>query len=134
MICQYGRYFCSNDGPFLYKSRVWYLQPTPSVCPGCARGCTVDIWHRKAEWKLNALEPAKNVRIERVTPRENSEVNGPWICNKGRDLAQIFQPTKKTVKSYAAVGPNSYAVSAIETFNGVMSDLPPAERRCDGTR
>jgi NADH-quinone oxidoreductase subunit G len=77
--------------PFLYKARVWYLQPTPSVCPGCARGCTVQIWHRKPEWKLNALDPRQNVRIERVTPLENPQVNGPWICNKGRDLAQIFE-------------------------------------------
>ena len=77
--------------PFLYKARVWYLKPTPSVCPGCARGCTVQIWHRRAEWKLNALDPRSNARVERVTPRENAEVNGPWICNKGRDLAQIFE-------------------------------------------
>jgi NADH-quinone oxidoreductase subunit G len=77
--------------PFLYKARVWYLKPTPSVCPGCARGCTVQIWHRKAEWKLNALDPRLNARIERVTPLENAEVNGPWICNKGRDLARIFE-------------------------------------------
>ncbi len=48
--------------PFLYKSRVWYLKPTPSVCPGCARGCTVSIWHRKAEWKLNALDPQRRTR------------------------------------------------------------------------
>ena len=77
--------------PFLYQARVWYLKPTPSVCPGCARGCTVNIWHRKIEWKLNALDPAKNVKIERVTPLENALVNGPWICNKGRDLAAIFE-------------------------------------------
>jgi NADH-quinone oxidoreductase subunit G len=77
--------------PFLYQARVWYLKPTPSVCPGCARGCTVNLWHRKAEWKLNALDPAKNVKIERVTPLENAEVNGPWICNKGRDLATFFE-------------------------------------------
>ncbi|HTR56749.1 MAG TPA: 2Fe-2S iron-sulfur cluster-binding protein [Casimicrobiaceae bacterium] len=77
--------------PFLYKARVWYLKPTRSVCPGCARGCNVQIWHRKAEWKLNALDPKLNARIERVTPLENGEVNGPWICNKGRDLAQIFE-------------------------------------------
>jgi len=76
---------------FLYKARVWYLKPTPSVCPGCARGCTVDVWHRKPEWKLNALDPKQNTSITRVTPRENPEVNGPWICNKGRDLAQIFE-------------------------------------------
>jgi len=77
--------------PFLYKARVWYLKPTPSVCPGCARGCTIQIWHRKSEWKLNALDPRRNVSIERITPLENPAVNGPWICNKGRDLAQIFE-------------------------------------------
>jgi NADH-quinone oxidoreductase subunit G len=76
---------------FLHRARVWYLQPTPSVCPGCARGCTVQIWHRKQEWKLLALDAAKNTRIERVTPLANAAVNGPWICNKGRDLAQVFE-------------------------------------------
>ena len=34
---------------------------------------------------------ARTRRIDRVTPLENPEVNGPWICNKGRDLAQIFE-------------------------------------------
>jgi NADH-quinone oxidoreductase subunit G len=75
---------------FLYKSRVWYLQPTRSVCPGCARGCNVQLWHRRPEWRLHALDASHNTRIERVTPFENPAVNGPWICNKGRDLAQFF--------------------------------------------
>ena len=75
---------------FLHKARVWYLQATPSVCPGCARGCTVNVWHRKREWKLNHLDPKQNTEIARVTPLENPAVNGPWICNKGRDLAQVF--------------------------------------------
>jgi NADH-quinone oxidoreductase subunit G len=77
--------------PFLHKARVWYLQPTPSVCPGCERGCSVNLWHRKAEWRLRALDPAQNTSIARVTPRENPAVNGPWICNKGRDLAHVFE-------------------------------------------
>jgi NADH-quinone oxidoreductase subunit G len=76
---------------FMYKSRVWYLKPTPSVCPGCERGCTVNLWHRKPEWRLNALDPQQNRSIARVTPLENPAVNGPWICNKGRDLAKIFE-------------------------------------------
>ena len=76
---------------FLHKARVWYLKATPSVCPGCERGCNVDIWHRKSEWKLKALDQKQNARIDRVTPRENPAVNGPWMCNKGRDLAQIFE-------------------------------------------
>jgi NADH-quinone oxidoreductase subunit G len=77
--------------PFLHKARVWYLKATPSVCPGCERGCGVNIWHRKSEWKLKALDQAQNARIDRVTPLENPAVNGPWICNKGRDLAQVFE-------------------------------------------
>jgi len=76
---------------FLYKSRVWYLDATPSVCPGCSRGCNVNLWHRKREWKLHALDPRHNACIERVTPRENAEVNGPWICNTGRDLAKFVE-------------------------------------------
>ena len=87
-ICPVGALLSRS---FLYKSRVWYLEPTPSVCPGCARGCNVQLWHRKREWKLNALDAKGNVRIERVTPLENSQVNGPWICNKGRDLAQVLE-------------------------------------------
>jgi NADH-quinone oxidoreductase subunit G len=75
----------------LTHARVWYLQPTPSVCPGCERGCSINIWHRKHEWKLNALDPRLNTRIDRVTPLENREVNGLWVCNKARDLAQIFE-------------------------------------------
>jgi NADH-quinone oxidoreductase subunit G len=81
----------------LYHARVWYLQPTRSVCPGCERGCSVQIWHRKTEWKLNALDPRLNTRIERVTPLENPSVNGPWICNKGRDLATIFERPRAEV-------------------------------------
>ncbi len=77
--------------PFLHKARVWYLQPTPSVCPGCERGCSVNIWHRKAEWRLRALDLAQNTSVARVTPLDNPAVNGPWICNKGRDLAQVFE-------------------------------------------
>ena len=87
-ICPVGALLSKQ---FLHKARVWYLKSTPSVCPGCSRGCTVDIWHRKPEWRLNALDPRENTAIARVTPRENPAVNGPWICNKGRDLAKIFE-------------------------------------------
>jgi len=82
--------------PFLHKARVWYLEPTASICPGCERGCTVQVWHRKSAWKLNKLDPAANARIDRVTPLENPAVNGPWICNKGRDLARIFERPRAT--------------------------------------
>ena len=85
-ICPVGALLSRS---FLHKARVWYLKPTASVCPGCARGCTVNLWHRRPEWRLRAPGMrAQNETIDRVTPLENPAVNGPWICNKGRDLAQ----------------------------------------------
>jgi NADH-quinone oxidoreductase subunit G len=87
-ICPVGALLSRS---FLHKARVWYLEPTRSVCPGCARGCAVNVWHRKPTWHLKALDPRQNVSIARVTPLDNPAVNGPWICNKGRDLARIFE-------------------------------------------
>ncbi len=80
----------------LYKARIWYLQATPSVCPGCERGCAVDIWHRKPEWFVRSLDTCQNHAIDRVTPRDNPAVNGPWVCNKARDLARIFERPRAT--------------------------------------
>lgn len=87
-ICPVGALLSRKDQA---NARVWYTEATPSVCPGCSRGCNIEIWHRNAHWQLKALDPALNTRIERVTPRDNYEVNGPWVCNKARDLAQIFE-------------------------------------------
>ena len=87
-ICPVGALLSRS---FLHKARVWYLKPTASVCPGCSRGCTVNLWHRRPEWRLRAPDMrAQNETIDRVTPLENPAVNGPWICNKGRDLAKVF--------------------------------------------
>jgi NADH-quinone oxidoreductase subunit G len=87
-ICPVGALLSKAN---LYKSRVWYLEPTRSVCPGCERGCSVQFWHRKAEWKLHRLDQRENTTITRVTPFDNPEVNGPWICNKGRDIAKTLE-------------------------------------------
>lgn len=87
-LCPVGA-LLSRD--FLYKTRVWYLQATPSVCPGCERGCTINLWHRKPEWLVKSLDSVKNTSIDRVTPLANPRVNGLWICNKGRDLAKSFE-------------------------------------------
>ena len=87
-ICPVGALLSRS---FLHKARVWYLKPTASVCPGCARGCTVNLWHRRPEWRLRAPDMrAQNGTIDRVTPLENPAVNGPWICNKGRDIAKVL--------------------------------------------
>ncbi|MDX9759488.1 MAG: 2Fe-2S iron-sulfur cluster-binding protein [Bacteroidota bacterium] len=68
---------------FRFKSRVWDLSDTPSVCPGCARGCNMDTWVRQNE-------------ILRLTPRENQEVNNFWMCDTGRleSFRHVNAPTR----------------------------------------
>lgn len=87
-ICPVGALLSREN---IDNSRVWYTEPTASVCPGCERGCNISIWHRRQAWAFKALDPKLNTRIERVTPRENPDVNGPWVCNKARDLAKLLE-------------------------------------------
>jgi NADH-quinone oxidoreductase subunit G len=59
---------------FRFRARVWHLDETESVCPGCSIGCNIHVGHMKEV-------------VYRFTPRENREVNGWWMCDYGRFLA-----------------------------------------------
>ena len=67
-ICPVG---ALTDRDFRFKVRVWYLQKTPSVCPGCSTGCNISV------------ETYQN-EIARFKPRINDGVNQHWICDEGR--------------------------------------------------
>jgi len=56
---------------FRFRSRVWYLQKTKSVCPGCNVGCNVSI-------------ESKEDVVYRFLPRFNPDVNDYWLCDYGR--------------------------------------------------
>ena len=60
---------------FRFRARVWHLEETSTICPGCSIGCNVLLGH------LNGV-------IHRFVPRENAEVNGWWMCDYGRFLAE----------------------------------------------
>ena len=60
---------------FRFRARVWHLEETDSICPGCSIGCNVTIGHLKKT-------------VHRYTPRHNAEVNGWWMCNYGRFSAE----------------------------------------------
>ena len=67
-VCPVGA-LTSKD--FRFKIRVWFLKETKSVCPGCARGCSINIHHH-------------NGHVYRLKPRQNDTVNEAWICDEGR--------------------------------------------------
>lgn len=56
---------------FHHKLRVWFLEETASVCPGCANGCNIMI-------------SSYRDRIWRLIPRRNDAVNDTWMCDAGR--------------------------------------------------
>jgi len=60
---------------FRFRSRVWYLDKTPSVCPGCNVGCN------------NSIESREDV-VYRFLPRVNPAVNDYWLCDYGRFLSE----------------------------------------------
>ena len=67
-VCPVGA-LTSKD--FRFTMRAWELDASPSVCPGCATGCNIEL-HHKAD------------RVWRIQPRLNPEVNGHWMCDEGR--------------------------------------------------
>ena len=78
-ICPVG---ALTDRDFRFKCRVWYLGSAPSVCPGCSRGCNIDIhYNREREWRPHI---AGGERVMRLKPRHNPDVNQWWMCDKGR--------------------------------------------------
>src|SRR5690349_10612544 len=67
-VCPVGA-LTSKD--FRFRMRVWELYTVPSVCPGCATGCNVEVHHHQGE-------------VWRLVPRENEDVNKYWMCDEGR--------------------------------------------------
>jgi NADH-quinone oxidoreductase subunit G len=67
-VCPVGA-LTSKD--FRYKKRVWFLQQAESVCPGCSRGCNIELHH------------ADN-KLFRLKPRYNKDINEWWMCDEGR--------------------------------------------------
>jgi NADH-quinone oxidoreductase subunit G len=75
-ICPVG---ALTDREFRFQVRVWYLDTTASICPGCSRGCNIDV-------HVNRRRPhhAGGRRVARLKPRFNAAVNAWWICDVGR--------------------------------------------------
>ena len=68
-VCPTGVF---TDKPFSKSyTRKWDLQSAPSVCPGCALGC-------------NILPGERYGSLKRVHNRYHGEVNGYFLCDRGR--------------------------------------------------
>lgn len=78
-VCPVG---CMLDKDFLFKQRVWFLQSAPSVCAGCARGCSIRVDHNEGV-------------VHRLKPRYNPKVNDWWMCDAGRYSYKYVEDDKR---------------------------------------
>src|SRR5437764_1496706 len=116
-ICPVG---ALTERDFRFAVRVWYLDVTKSVCPGCARGCNVEV-------HVNRRRPHHNEgrRVARPKPRFNAaallaavrgrQVKCLWIF--GHDLLASAWPQALVLGALGAaetlvwVGANANATS-----------------------
>jgi NADH-quinone oxidoreductase subunit G len=113
-ICPVG---ALTDRDFRFKVRVWYLQKTPSICPGCSTGCNISV------------ETYQN-RIARFKPRVNEAVNSHWLCDEGRycfhDLTAGERLTTPMIRQEGGLVPTSWKVALQAVFAGFRSAGPLA--------
>jgi len=88
-VCPTGVF---TDKTYRFKSRLWELETAPSVCPHCSLGC-------------NTIPGAKLREVVRVTARENQDVNGWFICDRGRFgygfMSRMDRPSTPMVDGHA---------------------------------
>jgi len=116
---------------FRFKTRVWYLKNTATICAGCARGCNVVVGVGQQQTEMTT-RGQQDDRVKRIVARVNEHVNGHWICDIGRlsyererDAQRLASPQVMGVAAryddaVAALG-EKLAVSAREGKLGIVA-------------
>ncbi len=98
-VCPTGVF---TDKPFSQTyTRKWDLQSAPSVCPGCAVGC-------------NTLPGERYGVLKRVHNRYHPDVNGYFLCDRGRFGSGFVNGRERLRRAGARAG------------DGVFEELPAA--------
>jgi len=121
-ICPVG---ALTDRDFRFQVRVWYLEAAKSICPGCARGCNIEV-------HVNRRRPhhAEGRRVARLKPRFNPDVNAWWICDEGRyGFTSVDDPSRLTVPLSRQGAPAADASwdAAVAALAEALGRTPPGE-------
>jgi NADH-quinone oxidoreductase subunit G len=112
---------------FRFKTRVWYLKNTPSVCAGCARGCNVMVATGTQQIQMTS-RGQQDDRIKRIVPRVNTEVNGHWMCDEGRLSYQRLDAAPRVDAPAAPFGTKTGYDSAVASAAEALKTAAAAGR------
>ncbi|MGD0782798.1 MAG: 2Fe-2S iron-sulfur cluster-binding protein [Candidatus Aminicenantales bacterium] len=113
-VCPVG---AITDTEFRFKTRPWFLEARPAVCPLCSRGCS--IW---ADYHPGFPRVAGSAKIYRFRPRLNPEVNGHWICDVGRYGALALERDRLAELRWIK-GPSQARLSWATAIDGLAAQL-----------
>lgn len=113
-ICPVGALLPKEN---LHEERVWYMKFTDSVCSLCSTGCNITV----------GVDPRKG-EVSRIRPRINEEVNGHWICDRGRfdykevqESTRLKDPIMKSDGDYEIASWENAVNSVGATLSGIKS-------------
>ncbi len=110
-VCPTGVF---TDKPFSKQyTRKWDLQSAPSVCPGCAVGCNIFPSERYGD-------------LKRVHNRYHGEINGYFLCDRGRFGSHFVNDQSRIRKAGTRAGDEVFEArgvdAAIDTLGEMLRD------------
>ena len=100
-ICPVG---ALTNADFRFQVRVWFLEETKAVCPGCSNNCSIRICHRRG-------------KVYRLLPRKNMDVNKVWMCDNGRFTHKQIETSNRLTVPLVKKGNKLEEVSWNEAFD-----------------
>ena len=112
-----------TDGDFRFRTRTWFLDRKPSLCPKCGRGCSVFV-----DVVCGYPLPPGERRLFRIRPRENPDVNGSWICDIGRYAYRSDLTENRRTQAVLVRDGEEILVTATEALGRVIAAVKAADR------
>lgn len=91
-------------------NRKWDMQYAPSICHGCSVGCAISAGERYGE-------------LRRIENRYNPDVNGYFLCDKGRFGYGYVNRADRPMQPLEKVDGKSIKINADFALDGVVSLL-----------
>jgi NADH-quinone oxidoreductase subunit G len=90
-ICPVG---ALTDRDFRFKCRVWYLGSTKSVCPGCSRGCNIEIHSNRERDHRRHIAGGDRGRASRPWATRSAGSGTPSSRTASASSSPASRPTK----------------------------------------